>query len=104
MSASKRCEASVQDSRCFVSRRCTNGAKFEVNGRHFCGIHNPNKKKTKAQIEADVSYALKWAAMTFKSDCVKLMKKMAEDGHVEASQLLANYHKEVENIQNQGAE
>ena len=37
----------------YRSRECGNPAKFEVNGNHFCGIHNPNKAQTKAQIEAE---------------------------------------------------
>ena len=37
----------------FRSHNCGNPAKFEVGGNHFCGIHNPNKAKTKAQIEAE---------------------------------------------------
>lgn len=31
---------------------CGKPAKFEVDGKHFCGIHNPNKAETKAQIQA----------------------------------------------------
>ena len=37
----------------FRSHNCGKPAKFEVGGNHFCGIHNPNKAKTKAQIEAE---------------------------------------------------
>ena len=37
----------------YRSSQCGKPAKFEVNGNHFCGIHNPNKAKTKAQIEAE---------------------------------------------------
>ena len=32
---------------------CGSAAKFEVDGKHYCGTHNPNKAKTKAQIEAE---------------------------------------------------
>lgn len=37
---------------------CGRPAKFEVDGKQYCGIHNPNKAPTKAQIAADANWEL----------------------------------------------
>lgn len=36
--------------------KCDRKAKFEVDGKWYCGIHNPNKGPTKAQIAAEANY------------------------------------------------
>ncbi len=35
---------------------CGKPAKFEVDGKWYCGIHNPNKAPTKAQIASKEKY------------------------------------------------
>ena len=39
--------------------KCDRKAKFEVNGKWYCGIHNPNKGPTKAQIASGEKYKAK---------------------------------------------
>jgi len=34
------------------SHKCGKPAKFEVGGKFYCGIHNPDKPETKSQIKA----------------------------------------------------
>jgi hypothetical protein len=40
----------------FTVYQCGKPAKFEANGKHFCGIHNPDKAPTKAQVQAKENY------------------------------------------------
>jgi uncharacterized Zn finger protein (UPF0148 family) len=37
----------------YHSHKCSRPAKFEVDGKLYCGIHNPNRGPTKAQIQAE---------------------------------------------------
>lgn len=37
----KPCEASVSDG--WHSYPCSNNAKVEVDGKHYCGVHNPKR-------------------------------------------------------------
>lgn len=47
------CCKKVWGNHSYTPHACANAAKFEVDGKHYCGIHNPNKAQTKAQIEAE---------------------------------------------------
>jgi hypothetical protein len=38
----------------YCSHKCSRPAKVEVDGKPYCGIHNPNKGPTKAQIQAEI--------------------------------------------------
>ncbi len=51
-----KCEKNVYNKSVWHSFKCGRPAKFEVNGKFFCGMHNPNKPKTKSQIEAEERY------------------------------------------------
>lgn len=52
----EQCEKRVFSNNSYFSHVCNKTAKFEVDGRFYCGIHNPNKAPTKAQIEAAENY------------------------------------------------
>ncbi len=38
------------------SHHCGKPAKLEVDGKWYCGVHNPNKPPTKAQIAAEENF------------------------------------------------
>jgi hypothetical protein len=38
----------------YHSHKCSRPAKFEVDGKLYCGIHNPSRGPTKAQIQAEI--------------------------------------------------
>jgi len=53
------CCADVRHGSFYRYTKCGKTAKFEVNGRHYCGTHNPNKAPTKAQVAAKVEYEIR---------------------------------------------
>ena len=63
---------------------CGNAAKFEVDGKHYCGIHNPNKAKTKAQVEAEENYALRAKKYKLESAAPDLLEAL--QGFIEGAE------------------
>lgn len=62
----------------YHSHQCRKPAKFEVNGKHYCGIHNPNKAPTKAQIEAKENYKKQKAKWRLERAAPDLLKELSD--------------------------
>ncbi len=72
----------------FSSSRCGRNAKYEVHGRWYCGIHNPNRPKTKAQIRADLRHDMENArqdmrnALMHACRCIQELRGVGVEEHV----------------------
>lgn len=60
------------------SHHCGKPAKFEVNGLNYCGIHNPNKAPTKAQIAAEENYTARRKRDMLHAAAPELLKALQE--------------------------
>lgn len=90
------CSDTVIPDHSFRSYPCRKPAKFEVNGRFYCGIHNPKKLPTKAQIAASRKNKIQRAGWKFNKECRDYTEAKAEAGCSEAKAILDAY-KEVVN-------
>lgn len=72
--------------------RCKYKGKFFVNGRWYCGVHNPNKK-TKAQKKAEILNEYKAAKEAFRRKALRLVRILAEEGDERAKKLVENLEK-----------
>jgi len=62
----------------FRSYVCGKTAKFEVNGYHYCGIHNPNKAPTKAQIQAEEEHQARLKRVKLNSAAPELLEALRD--------------------------
>jgi len=81
----KKCMEYVSDG--FTVWSCGNKAKFEVSGKLYCGIHNPNKKRTNAQIISDQNRCVMYAKAAYKVNCKKLVETLILEGDMRAVEL-----------------
>jgi hypothetical protein len=70
------------------SRNCGNRAKFEVNGKWYCGVHNPNKNADKPRCQAPQTWGKGVCGSIIRNSdplCSYCMKRRATiNGNLEA--------------------
>lgn len=84
----EKCQCSVMSG--YWSHVCGKTARFEVDGKHYCGTHNPNKAPTKAQIEAKTNLELqrkKWQLEKAAPDMLNELSEILEWARTEKSPL-----------------
>ena len=72
----------------FTSHVCGNPARFEVNGKPYCGIHNPNKKETKAQKEARIRAERTKVQWWLNRECIELVTRLAAEGNAACAAII----------------
>jgi len=92
-----KCEEKVySDYRLYL---CGRKAKFEADGKHYCGIHNPNKKRTKYQIECEKNRLRDKAKSKMRQECIYLVEDMADLNMSEqAVKIMTDYSDELQQI------
>lgn len=58
--------------------KCDKTAKFEVDGKWYCRIHNPNKAPTKAQIAPEENYKARRKRDMLHAAAPELLKALQE--------------------------
>ncbi len=95
-----RCDALVSSGMGWRANRCSHPGKVEVDGKHFCGIHNPNKLPSKSQQRSELIKAQRRNRREFESDAIKLVRELAKENHprahllVDADLMANNYIKQ----------
>lgn len=83
-----RCEQEIWHG--FHSHRCENEGKYEADGRWYCGVHNPNRPETKAQMRAGIRNDMDSARIEMQRElmrscrCIQEARGVDVDEHVRA--------------------
>lgn len=64
------------------SWQCHHPAKVIVDGKPYCGVHDPNKRRAKSQVESENKY------VAFERRAASLVRRLAREGHEEAKALV----------------
>lgn len=92
MEKEHRCEKRVYGGS-FTGHQCSNKGKYFVNGRWFCGIHNPNKKPSKRQRRSDAERKLQRARWRFDDAARKFVEQLASEGDERAVSIMSEFEK-----------
>ena len=97
-----RCQHQVWQNGCYRTSQCSNKAKVEVGGISYCGVHNPNRGKTKAQVQAEIKRNLEDEQRQFLFECLKFIRTLADAGDVSAQEHIESHARKVEEIIKRG--
>jgi len=90
------CSETIYGATCYSGIPCGRTGKFEVNGKWYCGIHNPNKAKTKAQIRAEYDRKIRIAKAKLQKAANEYLIVQAANGEYEAVSIMDAHEKLIQ--------